>query len=125
LVAVAELAKKQAEVVASQALEVAKLNRAAATEDAARVVALAQAEKEKIALAGAMTETQRVTLEIQRDRDIGVAKELANVKVPTTVITGGGADGKGSNLSEAMFNLTLLRSTGVIPASRPAAPAAK
>lgn len=115
---VARLTKERAEVSANQLLEVARIERQASEEDAKRVITLANAEKEKIALAGAITEEKRVLAEIQRDKEIGIARELSKIAVPSTVISGG--TGSGANLQDNLVNIALLKSLGIIPDVKPA-----
>lgn len=109
----AEVQKQRAEIDASKLVEVAKLNYLASVEDAKAVIELAQAEEKRIALAGAITETDRVLAEIGAKRDALVAKELAKIQVPQ-VVMGGGADGGESTLTESLLNLKLLQATGVL-----------
>ena len=98
-VAVAELAKKQATVEAQKKLEVAEIQR---KEEAARLevikiqaeqkVAEAKAREQEIKLSGAMTEQEKVRLEIEKETKIGVAREwakgLAGVRMPETLMIG-------------------------------------
>lgn len=113
-VAVAEQAKKQAEILALQKLEVARLERQAAEEQAKKQVLLAEAQKKSIEMAGAISERDRVLAEISRDRDIRVAEQLSKIATPSVVINGGGADGKGADLTTQLMNLRLLESTGIL-----------
>lgn len=120
-VQVALLEKKTAETNAQRQLEVAKLERMAAEERAKQVIVLANAEKERITLAGAITEEQRVLAEISRDQAIGVAKELAKVNVPNFIISGGsGEASEGSNVQELLMNTFLLQQMGVLKPNTPA-----
>jgi hypothetical protein len=65
--------------------------------------------------AGAITEKERILAQIQAGRDVGVAKELANIKVPTVVMGGGsGPAGSSSNMTQDLINITLLKSMGVL-----------
>jgi len=112
--AVAKLTKEQAEVKANQELEVARIGRQAAEEDAKKQIVLAQAKKESIALGGAITERDRVLAEISRDRDVQVAAQLSKIATPSTIISGGGANGGGDTQSTLM-NLVLMKSMGVLP----------
>jgi hypothetical protein len=92
-------------VAASLNLEAERLNA-----EATRVVASAQ--EEKISKAGAITERERVLAEIDRDARIGVAKEMANIKVPSFMITGGTGASGGSGL-EQLLNVFMMRQMGV------------
>jgi len=102
-VAVAELAKKQATVEAEKKLEVAEIQR---KEEAARLevikiqsdqkVASAKARQQEIQLSGAMTEQEKIRLEIEKETKIGVAREWAKgvsaIKLPSTLMIGDGGE---------------------------------
>lgn len=94
--------------VAALNLEAERLNA-----EATRVVASAQ--EEKISKAGAITERERVLAEIDRDARIGVAREMANIKVPSFMITGGSASG--SSGLEQLLNVFMMRQMGVFDPS--------
>ncbi len=123
--AVSKLVKEQAETKAAQQLEVSKLERQAAEEEAKKILTLATAEKEKIALAGAITEQERVQLEIQKETSIGVATALAKINVPQVVIAGGDQPGGGNSTQDNLINMLLLKNSGMIDAMRPSVPAQK
>lgn len=116
--AVAQLEKEKAETLAAQKLEVAKLDRQASEEQASQILILAKAEKEKISLAGAITETERLTLQTKQETAIGVAQALAQVKVPQVIISGkdGGATGGGNQAD--LINLFLLKQNGLLDAMK-------
>lgn len=116
--AVATKAKETAEMEAQQKLAVAKLSREAAEEEAKQIVLLAQAEKDKIALAGAITEKDKVTLEVQQKTAIGVAAALAQLKTPQVVINGG-KDGQQGGGQSDLINLWLLKQNGLLDAMKP------
>jgi hypothetical protein len=113
LLSVAELTKKTAETAAAQKLSVAKLERESAEEQAKQILVLATAEKERIAQAGAITEKEKLTLEIQKETAIGVAQALAKVNVPQFIISGGGAD-SGKTTQDSLLNLMLLDRNGLL-----------
>lgn len=115
-VAVALLEKQTAETNAAKLLEVARLERQAAEEKAKQVIVLANAEKERIQLAGAITEEKKVLAQIAMEQAIGVAKELANVKVPSFVISGGNSANGSSDVQDQLMNLYLLKQMGVLKA---------
>lgn len=115
LLAVAKLDKETAETAALKQLEVARLERQAAEENAKKVIELAKAEKERIDLGGALTEEKKILAEIAAQRDVEVAKALAGVSVPSTVITGGGAGAdNGSSVNTNLMNMTLMKSMGIL-----------
>lgn len=122
--AVSELTKQQAEVKANQEkvvaelaaerqLQVSRLERQAAEENAAKQIALAKAQEESLKIAGAISEKDRVLAEIAREQAIGVARELAKINVPSTVISGG--TGPGQSGEANLVNLFLLERLGVLP----------
>ena len=113
LLSVAELTKKTAETAGAQKLSVAKLERESAEEQAKQILVLATAEKERIAQAGAITEKEKLTLEIQKETAIGVAQALSKVNVPQFIISGGGAD-SGKTTQENLLNLMLLDRNGLL-----------
>lgn len=104
-VSVAELAKQQAAIEANKKLEVAEIQR---KEEATKLeivkiqaeqkVAEAQAKQKEIELSGAITEQERVRLEIEKETRIGVAAAwaggISQMKLPETLMVGnGGKDG--------------------------------
>jgi regulator of protease activity HflC (stomatin/prohibitin superfamily) len=113
LLEVAKINKEEAETKANQELEVAKIRAEAAEKEAEAIVSLAKAQEEKIARGGAITEKEQVLAEIKAQRDVEVAKHLAQIKTPTVVIAGG-SDGGGSNITESLINLKLLEATGIL-----------
>jgi hypothetical protein len=112
---VAKYTKQTAETAAQQALEVAKLNRQAAEEDAKRQIALAQAQEQSVKIAGAITERERTIATIEKEKAIGVAKELANVRVPSIVIAGGSDSKGGGNVNDQLLQMTLLKALKILP----------
>ncbi|MBU0553155.1 hypothetical protein KKB55_06225 [Myxococcota bacterium] len=120
---VTKIQKTQAETVADQEVEVAKRQALAADEKAKAIIVLAQAEQQRIQLAGAITEEKRVLAELATRKAIDVARALATVKVPTTMIIGGGGggyEGSGDGAMGNLINLWLMQQTGVMkPSSEP------
>jgi hypothetical protein len=116
ILAVALKQKETAETEAAMQLAVAKLGKEAANENAEKIRILAQAEKDRISQAGAITEKEKVTLETQRETAIGVASALAKVNVPQIVISGsGGANGQGGSATQSeLINLLLLKQNGYL-----------
>lgn len=120
-VAVAQQTKLEAETKSRQQVEVAKLEleeqklfTQSAGERAKQVSMTASAEAERINKAGGVTENQRVLAQIQATRDVEVARELAKINVPQVVMAGGN-EKSGSSVLESLIQLTLLRSSGVLP----------
>lgn len=114
----AEQAKQQAEIAKKAIIEVQmqadvaakKLDIAKLEAEGIKVTALAESERLKIG--GALSEEKRILAEIQRDRDIQVAKELARIATPGIVFNGGG---EGSNVQSSLMNLWMLRAMNIIP----------
>lgn len=110
---VAKLAKLKAETEAAQKVAVAELEFKAAELRAKAMKIIAEAEAEQIAKAGKVTEKDRLALEVQRDTQIGVAKELSRIAVPAVVI--GGDSGKdGAPALQNLLSLQMLQNMGVI-----------
>ena len=132
-VRVAEQAKEEAETVANQKLAVAKIDKEegltkaskdleiavirtkAAEQDALAIKTLADAEKQKIAMAGAITEHDRVLAKIDADARVGIATALANIKGPQIVMGGGtgSSSANGSDWQSSMLTLVLLKNMGI------------
>jgi regulator of protease activity HflC (stomatin/prohibitin superfamily) len=114
--AVAKLNKEQAETRANQELEVAKLDRMRAEEEAQAQIILANAREQSLKLAGAISERDRVLAQIEADRQVGVARELAKINVPQFVINGGSNnETTSSNMNDSLMNVLLLKQMGVLP----------
>lgn len=100
LVKVAEFQKIEAETQATMKLEVARLDAQAAVEQAKAVRELAAAEEDRIKKAGAMTEREKITLEIDREKAIGVAGQwaqgISKWTLPRMMINGA-TNGKGGS----------------------------
>jgi hypothetical protein len=117
VLSVAVQTKATAETMASQKFEVAKIERLAAEENAKTILVLAQAEKDKIALGGAISEKDRLTLQTQQATAIGVAEALARINVPQVTI-GGSSGANGSNNQADLINLFLLKQNGLLDAMK-------
>jgi hypothetical protein len=113
-VAVAELEKQRATVEASKKLEVADIQKKEETTkleiiklQAQQQVEEAKAKEQQIKLSGAMTEQEKVRLEIEKETKIGVAAEwakgISNMKLPSTMLIGGGS--KESSPIDNLLNL--------------------
>ena len=121
---VAEITKRQAVTQAQQRVEVAqqaqreadtmkaiaKIKADTAELDKLATIAAAEAKQKQIELGGGITDKDRVLAEIEANARVGVARELAKVAVPSTVITTGE---KGGGL-EALIQMTLLRTSGLV-----------
>lgn len=119
ILAVALKQKETSETQAQMKLSVAKLSKEAATEEAEQIRILAEAEKDRISQAGAITEKDKVTLEIQRETAIGVASALSKVSVPQIVISGSGGSSEGGSATQSeLINLLLLKQNGYLDAMK-------
>ncbi|OQY09825.1 MAG: hypothetical protein B6I28_02285 [Fusobacteriia bacterium 4572_132] len=87
--------KEVAELNATKLLAVAKLNKAAAAEDAEALLIKkdAEAKANKLLVQAGLTPLEKATIE--KETKIRVAEELAKVKVPNIVINGGNGTGAG------------------------------
>ena len=115
-VAVAELEKQKATIEANKKLEVVEIQK---KEEKAKLeviqiqadqkVAEEKAKEQQIKLSGAISEETKYRLDIEKETKIGVAKAIAegvsNVKLPSTVIWGGGNNNGVNNPVETFFNL--------------------
>lgn len=118
-VEVEKLAKEEALVKAQKQLELAEIVKKEETIrletikiQADQKVAEAKAKEQQIKLSGAMSEQERVRLEIEKETRIGVAKAwasgISSMKLPQTMIVGGsGADGKVSPVDTLVNLLTI------------------
>ncbi|KKN52813.1 hypothetical protein LCGC14_0608560 [marine sediment metagenome] len=112
---IAKIKKTEAETLANQMLAVATINLSAAKKDAARIIELAKAEQERIQLAGAITEKDRVLATIKAERDVKIAIALAVVKSPLVVMVSSGGAGEKEDVMNNLINIRLLQGAGIIP----------
>lgn len=78
------------------------------------IVALAEAKQKEIQLAGKVKEADQVLATIAKDRDVEVAKHLAGINVPSNIIISNGASGQGGTIDPFLFNLNLLKNSGLM-----------
>ena len=123
-VAVAELAKQQATVEAKKKQEVAEIQQ---KEEAAKLevikiqaeqkVAAAKAREQEIKLSGAMTEQEKIRLEIEKETRIGVAKAwadgIAKIHMPNTLMVGNGGNSNGSPVNDLINLLTVKEAKAI------------
>lgn len=99
-VTVANLAAQKeydvAKIAAQKELDVAKLERQAAQENAAARLELGQSEAKVAALKVQAGLSPLERAQIDRDTQIGVARELSKIKLPETFIAGGGGGSGGA-----------------------------
>ena len=64
-------------------------------------------------MGGAISEKDRILAEIERDKCIGIARELAKIAVPQFIISGG--DSIDSNVNNNLMQMLMLKQLGVLP----------
>lgn len=115
-VEVEKLAKEEALVKAQKQLELAEIVK---KEEAIKLetikiqseqkIAEAQAKQQQIKLSGAITEETKYRLDTEKETKIGVATAIAdglkNIKLPETMIVGGGNPDKAINAVDTFFQL--------------------
>ncbi|MCP3965058.1 MAG: hypothetical protein GY750_10340 [Lentisphaerae bacterium] len=120
IVEVSELIKKGALVDASKKEEVARIELVQAKLDAQSKIELARAKQKEVELSGAITEKERILAEIDANRQIGVAKNIAEsirgTKLPDTVIIG---ESKGDGNLMKMWLLKQIQGNKPLPAKTP------
>ncbi len=110
---IAKLSKEEAETRALQHLECAKFDKMRAQEEAEARIILASAQDKALKLGGAISERDRVLAEIECNKCVGIAAELAKVNVPQFIITG--SEGGSGDLNGSLMNMLLLKQLGVLP----------
>jgi hypothetical protein len=110
---VAEIAKAEAEMKASEQLAVAEFNKKIAIENAEAMKIEADAKKEQIEKSGALSERDRLAMELDAKIKIETAqamgKGLSEMILPTEYISmGGGAEGGVANEMSNIMNLFML-----------------
>ena len=111
----AEMHLKVTELQAQSTLRKADGDAQAAAKQADGILALATAKAKEIEIAGAVKEHDRVLAEIERDKAIGIARELSKIAVPQTIISGGSENKtSGQNMTEVMLSVYLMKNLGII-----------
>lgn len=105
-VAVEEFSKQKAEVAASKKLEVAKLDRKAAEEDAAALLAKASAEAKANTLKVKAGATPQEILDAQVQIEQAKWNGVSKIKLPEFMMTGGG-NGSGSDGFDAFIKMLM------------------
>ena len=134
---VAELAKTKAVTEAQQKVEVAKkaqdeaeTKKAIAKIEAetaelvkAAEISAAEGKQKTLEIGGGLSEEQKLLATLRKERDIGVATALANIKTPNVVFGGGGHEGAPggteASLQGNLINLMLLKSMGIMDSKAP------
>lgn len=118
-VEVEKLAKEEALIKAQKNLEIVEIQK---QEEKAKLeviqiqaeqkVAEAKAKEQQIKLSGAMSEQERIRLEIEKDTRVKIAEAwaagVAQVKLPETMIVGGGNSSSAGNPVETLINLMTI-----------------
>jgi hypothetical protein len=113
----AKYAKEIAEIEYAQKVAIAALKAQEADNLAKATITAAKAEKEAIELAGKMSESERIRLEVDKETKIGIAKEIGNgiasVELPKQFIMGNGSSSGDQLLSTLakLFTLEKLQTT--------------
>lgn len=103
-----------AQIKSQQDVLVSELKAKQAEQEAKAIEVLAKAEQQKIALSGALSEKDRLLMELDSKTKIGVADAISKINVPATIIGGNAGESKG-NVTESLMNMTLLRALNIIP----------
>ena len=111
----AKFVKEKAEIDAMKLVEVAKLELVASEKQAEAQKLLADAREYQLQKGGAISERDRVLVEISAKRDALVAKELSNIKVPH-IVMGGGGEGGSSTMTDSLLNMKLMEALGILEA---------
>ena len=78
--------------------------------NAAKIITLAEATQKQIALAGNITEKEKTLETIYADRDVGIAKELAGLKLPSQIVMTG-SNGGSNGGADGLFNVMGVNAT--------------
>lgn len=106
-VAVAEENLKQVKTE----LETSKVSVKIAEAEAKALVALSEATRAKVDQGGALSEREKMFAEMRMKRNSAIAKSIADIPSPRTVIVGegkSGPGGSGSSTNETLMNLIML-----------------
>jgi hypothetical protein len=112
LLEVAKIEKMEAETRANKDLEVAKIQANAALERKKAVIADAEAKQKAIELSGEITNLEQYLIDAEVTKAEKVANAIAQIKVPSVMISGaGGVGGEGvggHNMMENILAILLL-----------------
>lgn len=130
---VAELAKTKAVTQAQQLVEVAKkaqeealtkkeiaaIEAETAELHKAAEISAAEAKQKTLEIGGGLSEEQKLLATLRKERDVEVAKHLAQIHTPGIIIGGSGHEGAPHGVGEAglqnnLINLALLKSLGIL-----------
>ncbi len=118
---VALQAKLEAETKALMALSVtttqkeeAQIKLDMAKLDAQAIVELAKAERQKIELAGALTELEQAQIDAQVQIATNVAEHLSKIPVPLITMGGGGSGEGGGSMLQDLIQIKLMTDSGLL-----------
>lgn len=93
-------------------LETSKIAIKIAEADAKALIALSEATRAKLDQGGAFSEREKMLAEMRKQRNSAIARSIAEIPSPKTVILGekkGGPSGNGSSTTETLMNLIMLQ----------------
>ena len=93
-------------------LEISKIAVKIAEADAKALISLSEATRAKLDQGGALSEREKMMAEMRMQRNMAIAKSIAEIPSPRTVIMGDGkssANGSNSSTSETLMNLIMLQ----------------
>jgi len=93
-------------------LEISKIAVKIAEADAKALISLSEATRAKLDQGGALSEREKMMAEMRMQRNTAIAKSIADIPSPRTVILGDGkstANGTNSSTSETLMNLIMLQ----------------
>jgi hypothetical protein len=93
-------------------LETSKIAVKIAEAEAKALISLSEATRAKLDQGGALSEREKLMAEMRKQRNTAIAKSIAEIPSPKTVILGEGkpgATGTGSSTSETLMNLIMLQ----------------
>lgn len=111
---VAELDKKTLLMAESAKLEQAVIQAETAIELKKAMIAKAEGRKQAIELSGDITELEEALIRAGVDKVKFAAEALAKIKVPNTMIIGGGEAGGPNAVMENLINMKLMVDTGIL-----------
>jgi hypothetical protein len=95
-------------------LETSKIAIKIAEADAKALISLSEATRAKLDQGGAFSEREKLMAEMRMHRNMAIAKSIAEIPSPKTVIlgenkSGSGQSGTASSTSETLMNLIMLQ----------------
>jgi hypothetical protein len=93
-------------------LETSAISVKIAEAEAKALISLSEAMRAKLDMGGALSEREKLMAEMRMKRNTAIAKSIAEIPSPKTVIMGGNestSNGKGSSTGETLMNLIMLQ----------------